>query len=305
MEEQKRRASTDFKFPRKLDFNAPLLSTRRHPGGGGEEACCSSNSQGMLQDTSERIPFCWEQAPGKPKKRSTTDNIYADSDNDTPRLKIPPGRWHPPNEELVIDDFSLDLDHEIDDGCDADLDNDDDDDDEDDNNYDDIFADALEVLSLTEAMDIVEKEAENHHQHHGLDGFNLDTLGTNNGSISPSYIIERFLPDATALAASSALNVSKNLSRKLPPYVCNHPDACNVVPGGGGGLQRSYSLSKGGCGLEMLLPWRIKHKICGVKSPVRHGSATANVHLKPQYGDKNKGISSSLVRHFGNIKKHT
>ncbi|KAL5740334.1 hypothetical protein ACOSQ2_029514 [Xanthoceras sorbifolium] len=296
MEEHKRGASMDFKCPRKLDFNAPLLSTRKHPGGyiGGEEAaCCSYNLQGKLQDTSDRIPFCWEQAPGKPKKRST-DNIYVNSDADTPRLKIPPSRWHPPKKEVITDDHSLD--HDIDEGCDADVDNDDDYDDDEENNYDDIFSDAVEVMSLTEAMDIVEKEAEKNHHHHGLDGFNPDTLGTNN-SISPSYIIERFLPDATALAASSVLSVSKNLSRKLP-YVYNHPDACNVP----GGLQRSYSLTKGGCGLEMLLPWRIKHKICGIKSPVRHGSA--NVHLQPQCGgDKNKG--SSIVRHFGDIKKHT
>lgn len=297
MEEHKRRVSTDFKRPRRLDLNAPLLSTRRHPGsyisrneGKEEKPCCLSNNfQGKLQDTSDGIPFCWEQAPGKPKNR----NINTDSDIDTPRLSIPPSRWHPPQEEQssVTEDNSLDRDT---DDCEADVDT---------TNYHDIYSDAVEVLSLTEAMDIVEKKAEKHHHdhnqnhdhdHHGLDGFNLDSQGMN-GDVSPSYIIERFLPDATALAAASVLSVSGNLTRKL----CNHPDACNVADR----LQRSYSLTKGGCGLELLFPWRYKHNLCGVKSPVKHG-CSPDLHLQTQCDVKHKG-SSRLVKHFGPVKKHT
>ncbi|KAJ4704371.1 Protein of unknown function (DUF688) [Melia azedarach] len=252
---------------KKLDFNARLISTKR-PSGFHEEEMCSK-----FQDTSDRIPFCWEQAPGKPKDSDRSDNIQDCETDQTPRLRIPPGRWHPPREfTSTSDDLQFFRNLHQDDGCDADID-----DDYGADNNEDIFSDAVDVLSLTEAIDIVEKAEKGH----GLDGFNLESLG-HDESISPSYIIERFLPDATALAASSVLSLSKNLSRKLP---YNSSQAC--VPQA---ARRSYSLPKG-CGLEMLFPWRMKHRICGVKSPVRQENS-ANF----QPGDQNSARNRSRFK---------
>lgn len=251
MEEERAKSLDQMKCPRMLDFNAPLLSIRRPSG-------CTNNSQPKLQDSGHRIPFCWEQAPGRPKDSQKSP------ENDTPRLRLPPGRLHPQKPASSNAEHSLDL-HQ-DDDCDGDIDND----------YNEVFSNAMDVLSLTEAIDIVEKAE----QSHGLDGFNLE----HSDSISPSYIIDRFLPDATALAASSVMNVSRNLSNKLP-YVCNNP----------GAVRRSCSLPKG-CGLELLLPWRMKHRICGVRSPVRQ-VCSANVQASAK-------IKRS--RPFGdNVKKHT
>lgn len=247
---------------KQLDFNAPLLSIKRHGSSIGEENCCTNNSRGIgkFQDTSDRIPFSWERIAGKPKDSEKSDSIIQDDDV-TPRLRIPPGRLrHHSRREITssYNDsqfFQAQQEFSQDNSCEADVD-----DDYGDKN-DDLFSDAAEVLSLTEAMDIVEKAEKGH----GLDGFNSESLGYNQ-CISPSYIIDRFLPDAAALATSSVLSVSESL-KKLP---CNHPQAC--VPQA---VRRSYSMPKG-CGLEMLFPWRIKHRICGVKSPVRQRSS-ANV----------------------------
>ncbi|XP_031277399.1 uncharacterized protein LOC116135825 [Pistacia vera] len=261
MEEERAKYLYQMKRPRKLDFNAPLLSIRRPSG-------CTDNSQPKLQDTGHSIPFCWEEVPGMPKDSQKSP------ERDTPRLRLPPGRLHPHKQVPSNEDL-----HDLhqDDSCDGDIDVDDD--------YADVFSNPMDVLSLTEAIDIVEKAEQNH----GLDGFNLE----HNDSISPSYIMERFLPDATALAASSVIN--GNLSNKLP-YVCNDPET-RVSEAVG----RSYSLPKV-CGLEMLLPWRMKHRICGIKSPVRQ-ACSANVQVKPQSSAKHK---RSIVRPFGDhVKKHT
>ncbi|CAB4280297.1 unnamed protein product [Prunus armeniaca] len=91
-----------------------------------------------------------------------------------------------------------------------------------------------------------------------------------------NVIIERFLPDATALAASSApqLNVSHISSSNELCYPWNYPEpeACvsRTV------CRQSYSSPKG-CGLHVFFPWSMKHKLCGVKSPV---SAQAHWSIK-------------------------
>lgn len=261
MEEERANSLNRTKCPRMLDFYAPLLSIRRPSG-------CTNNSQPNLQDAGHSIPFCWEQAPGRPKDSQKSP------ESDTPRLRLPPGRLHPHKQVSSNQDLH-DLDR--DDGCHGDADDD----------YDDIFSNAMDVFSLTEAIDIAERAE----QSHGLDGFDVE----NNDSISPSYIIERFLPDAIALAASSVMNISRNLSKKLP-YVCKNPEACVSEA-----VRSSYSLRKS-CGLDKFLPWRMKHRLCGIKSPVRQ-VYSANVQVKPQSRVKNK---RSIVRPFGDhVKKHS
>ncbi|XP_021677560.2 uncharacterized protein LOC110662764 [Hevea brasiliensis] len=231
--------------PGKLDFNLPLLSTRRLG------VCPGTNSHISSQDTGDRIPFCWEQAPGKPKNLESS-GIH---DGDTPRPKLPPCRWQP-QKEAIANDVNV---HDHDDGCDADVDDNGDAEEE-----DDVYSDAIDVLSLTEAIDIVQKAEDDY----GMDRLNLESLESR-GNQSPNFMIERFLPDATALAASSALYSSKNLNRKLPYFCSNYAEEYTSQTVGG-----SYSseASQKGCGLELLFPWRMKHKLCGVKSPVRQVS---------------------------------
>ena len=61
----------------------------------------------------------------------------------------------------------------------------------------------MEVLSQSEALEIVQQSESNHS---GInDGFRLK-LAESNGDQSPTYMINRFLPDATALAVSSAVH---------------------------------------------------------------------------------------------------
>ena len=48
---------------RKLNLNAPIMSTRRF----GSVVADTSSSLGTFQNTSERVPFSWEKEPGKPK----------------------------------------------------------------------------------------------------------------------------------------------------------------------------------------------------------------------------------------------
>ncbi|OMO84986.1 hypothetical protein CCACVL1_10499 [Corchorus capsularis] len=265
------------KRPRKLNFNAPLLSTRRPAlvvdHSFSDKVSCT-NSQGGWKDSSNGIPFCWEQAPGKPKKNLERRNDVVD-DAETPRPKPPPCRWRPVP------------DQNHDEGCDADVDDFDDNDDD----NDDVFSDAVEVLSLTEAIDIVEK-AEKFHGYSSdgfksksdFDGVNLDSLEQSDHCPSPNFIIERFLPDATALAAASALNMSK----AKVPYLCNYSESPPCVSQAV--IKRRLSSPKG-CGLEMLLPWRMKHKLCGVKSPIKESCSI----VQPRNSAKQNKLFSSIV----------
>ncbi|XVF08323.1 hypothetical protein REPUB_Repub06bG0216600 [Reevesia pubescens] len=291
------------KRPRKLNLNAPLLSTRRSGFGHdiSDKVSCT-NSQVGWKDSSNGIPFCWEQAPGKPKNLERS-NIDIDETAETPRPKPPPGRWRPvPKEEATNGDHDHYLNHH-DEGCDSDVDDYDDD--------DGVFSDAIEVLSLTEAIDIVEKAEKFHGSSDGLksrslepsdlDGINLESLEHSDQYCpSPNFIIERFLPDATALAvASSALN---NMSKTKLPYLCNYssgqsPSPC--VPQSQAVIKRSILSSPKRCGLEMLLPWRMKHKLCGVKSPIKEMSITNIVQPKTSSTKQQKKLFSSIVAPSG------
>ncbi|KAM7263981.1 hypothetical protein ACFE04_001664 [Oxalis oulophora] len=255
----------DIRCPRKLNFNAPLLSIRR-PSDGDRQ-----NKDGKTAAYSDRVPFSWEQAPGKPKY-STGDTISEMGEVETPRPKPPPGHWRPSNETSFSDHVeeirSL--------NCHGDFEND----------HDDAFSDAMDVLSLTEAIDIVEKNGEeekeekNHHHRNGLEGFHMET--SKHKSPSPSFIIQRFLPDAAALAAaaSSTINLSRNFSKKLNYKGCSLSERRGVS-------QRTIRTpSLKGCGLELLFPWRTKNRLCGVKSPVVCQGYSVDVH--PHCGSSQK-----------------
>lgn len=273
--EKSREEAMKSNCPRKLDFNLPLLSTRRlgvFPG---------ANSRIASQDTGDGIPFCWEQAPGKPKNLEINDI----REGDTPRPKLPPCRWQPQKKPLPKPN-ALNI-HAHDDGCDADVDDNGDAEDE-----DDVYSDAVDVLSLTEAIDIVQK-AEDHQE--AMDSLNLESVESRGGQ-SPNFMIERFLPDATAIAASSALYSAKNLNRKLPYFCSNYAEEYNSQTVVG---SCSSEASQKGCGLELLFPWRMKHKLCGIKSPVRQVSS--NVRSLSLTTKQHKHCSTT--RPFTRVKK--
>lgn len=260
----------DLKRPRKLNLNAPLLSTRRLGSSVVGDISCSSYSVGAVQNACERVPFSWEKAPGKPKYAERSDNTEDDS---TPRLRLPPRHWLPPNEARKAN-----ADHGG-----GDCDNNE--------NSDDVFSDAMDVFSLSEAIDIVQKKAENANSDNN-DRLRLK-LAESNGYQSPTYMINRFLPDATALAASSALHFSSDFEHNVCD-TCSYPE-CYMK----GSKRHSYASSKG-CGLELLFPWRIKHKLCALESPVL--PCSTNMHKQHQRSSKQKKHRSSTYIPCTNVK---
>ncbi|RDX81799.1 Ethylene-overproduction protein 1, partial [Mucuna pruriens] len=257
----------DFKRPRKLNFNAPLLSTKRFGFSGVADTSCSSSSLGTALNTS--VPFSWEQAPGKPKTMKRSDSIY-DGDIDTPRLRPPPCLWHPLEEEAAESDvYNSVLAFDQDDGCDGD--------DDDNNKNHDVFSDAMDVLSLSEALDIMQQSETAHGD--SKDGLRLK-LAESNGGQSPTYMINRFLHDANALVASSAAHFS------------NDSKVCGTCIHEKGSTGNSYASSPKGCGLEFLFSWLMKNKLCAIKSPVLPSST--NVQQKHLHRSKHMKHRSSV-----------
>ena len=275
-ENKKIRLTMDFKRPRKLNLNAPLLSTRRLGYSAVADTSCSSYSLGTVQNTSERVPFSWEQAPGKPKDMERSD--HSTQDGGTPRPRVPPCLWNQPKEagEADADNSDVAFHDQDDDGCDGD--------DDDDNKDDDVFSDAVDVFSLSEALDIVQKRSENAHSDNN-EGLRLK-LEASNGYQSPTYIINRFLPDATALAASSSLHFPSNFDNKVCDSCSYHE--CYLSSGS---ARHSCASSPKGCGLELLFPWRVKHKLCSMKSPVL--PCSTNLQKHHEHSSKQKKHRSS------------
>ncbi|TKY65784.1 hypothetical protein E2542_SST08646 [Spatholobus suberectus] len=269
----------DFKLPRKLNFNAPLLSAKRFGFSGVADTSCSSNSLGTAQKTT--VPFSWEQAPGKPKAMERSDGIY-DGDIDSPRLRPPPCLWHPLEEAAKADVYNGVLAFDQDDGCDGD---DDDDDEDDDKN--DAFSDAMDVLSLSEASDIMQQSETAHSDSN--DGLRLKLAGSNGGQ-SPTYMINRFLPDANALVASSAVHFSKDSK----VYTYSHEAYLK------GSTRHSYASSPKGCGLEFLFSWLMKNKLCAIKSPVLPSFTNVQKH---QHRSKHMKHRSSVHKPCTNVKE--
>ncbi|EXB54264.1 hypothetical protein L484_013993 [Morus notabilis] len=252
-----------------LNFNAPLLSTRRPANSTTLELSCPSIRRRNSTDDHHRIPFSWEKAPGKPKdpeKCSTHDD-----ENDTPRPKLPPSLWryqqilstatNIPTKDVVSDDNI---------GCDADID----DDDINDMPEYDIYSDAVDVFSLSEAIDIVERsqKAQESSTTTTTDGLKMKIFEeSRRDNQYPDFIIQRFLPDATALATASALG-AMSLKKSYEDYKKSQMMMMNNSSSERVSATTSYSSPKG-CGLELLFPWRMKRRLCGtVKSPVRTSS---------------------------------
>lgn len=245
MERDEKREAPELKPPRMLNLDTPLLSTKRLGVSVSRSTPCI-NSQG----TSDRIPFSWEQAPGRPKNLQRCVDVPADSS-----LEHPPKWRHPWN----------DVDGNRDDGCDGDVEdgffNEDDD-------HDGSFLDAMDMFSLSEAIDYIEKTS----KAQKLDKLKLKSLESRNNE-SANFMIERFLPDATALTQSSS-TLSSHLNKNS--YLFKYPEKSVSVS-----QSRSESLSqvsRRGCGLETIFRWHIKNHICGVKRAAT--SVQIQCHIK-------------------------
>ncbi|KAK7395077.1 hypothetical protein VNO78_15619 [Psophocarpus tetragonolobus] len=263
-----------FKRHRKLNFNAPLLSTKRICFSGVADTSFSSS---LLDSTvlNTSVPFSWEQAPGKPKTMERSDNIY-DGDIDTPRLRPPPCLWHPLQEAAKTDASNDVLAFDQDNGCDGD--------DEGDDKKNDVYTNAMDDLSLSEASDIMQQSEAAH------DDSNLRLkLAEFNGGQSPTYMINRFLPDANALVASSSVHFSND------DRVC---DTFNHEGHLKGSTRHSYACSTKGCGLEFLFSWLMRNKLCAIKSPVLSSYTNVQNH---RHSSKHKNHRSSADKPCKNV----
>lgn len=265
--------------PRILNFNAPLLSTRRppsNPANSLELLPCSSLRRRNSGSVNDRVPFSWEQAPGKPKDDNRNDNndTLSHDLNDTPRPKLPPSLlW-----QYSQNNYDKNKNND-DDGCEADV--------EDEEDIHDVFSDAVDVFSLSEAIDIVERSEKARESK--TDGLTLKIIEDSRSGVNnqyPDFIIQRFLPDATALATASALGAMSLKKSCENYYNCSAGDQAHAdhkMRSVSRSITRTTSFSSSkGCGFEMLFPWRVKHKwTCGVKSPIRHSSfSTTTMQLK-------------------------
>ncbi|XP_047310916.1 uncharacterized protein LOC124914415 [Impatiens glandulifera] len=165
--------------PRTLDYDAPLLSTRR-----AHLITRSNNSinpNTWLDSHDMQVPFSWEQSPGKPKQR----NMVAHDDHlIVPPPKLPPSRWH---DQMIIDqNFASVSAFASDDDIDA-------------------YSDAIDVFSLGEST-IEMRGVGDDDDDDGDDDYDDDGKGIiDDCGGSPNFILKRFLPDANALAISSSL----------------------------------------------------------------------------------------------------
>ncbi|KAI4356040.1 hypothetical protein L6164_000093 [Bauhinia variegata] len=165
-------------------------------------------------------------------------------DESTPRQRLSPSlwhQWHPPLDQIPAepeadveedDDDEHEL-HDQDDGCDNDDGND-----EDSNN--DVSRRGINIVHKSEKP-----------QNDNSDRFGFK-IAQGTGNESPNYIIKRFLPGATALAASPALHFAKNMEKKVCSN-CSCPEACDTAM-----ARWSSAESPKGFDLEILFPWRMK-----------------------------------------------
>ncbi|KAK6779774.1 hypothetical protein RDI58_021958 [Solanum bulbocastanum] len=255
VEEEKKEKCT-----RKLDFSAPLLSTRR-----SSEKSFSCPNQ-LSIDIFDRVPFSWEQSPGKPKEMRLATNIEI-----VPPPKLPPCMWHATKDQLLGTSSTTTTTKSYDEVYDGDIDNDDHDVIRNIDNHD-AFSDALDVFSLGDESidDMINDETEYRKSNKEVVHEECYDWCTNKPAV-PNFIIQRFLKDAKELAISSALE--NNRKKLLEDEQINGRRTYNFSP--------KATVS---CGFDMFIPWRIKPKPCCVKNSV----VAASPRMRPQWSNRDK-----------------
>ncbi|GAA0168319.1 hypothetical protein LIER_23065 [Lithospermum erythrorhizon] len=245
------------KCPRKqLDFNAPILSLRQPTHINRSRRSLRFSRVASWDASSNRVPFSWERIPGKPKETETT--IWDSLRDDIPTPKLPPGRRHPLLKEVLngaLIEQQQQQQH-IDDNCDADNE---DDDHTDEANHSTISFQALDIFSLCESLDNVEQ------------GESRRDNGVEEEWHSANFMIQRFLPDARALAASSSLAAAKIIYDDNKNINTVYSANCVKV----GKLNHSSK----NCGLDHFLPWwKMKPKLCRGKNTDQKTPSKLNSH---------------------------
>ncbi|PKU62188.1 uncharacterized protein LOC110112922 [Dendrobium catenatum] len=258
-----------------IHLDVPLISTRR-PSNHTFNTCSPELYSG---DTSRRVPFLWERVPGVPKDGSSRLDEEADFFFFPP--KPPPGRSHSPTPCANYYHSSED------DGNDGDVDSCSDGDSEEDR----WVCDAVEKVSLpySSAMDC------------------RDCRGVHR---SPSFIMNRFLPAANAIAARSTPTIPKHPTRRTVRSTLSHRlqreliksqqqkqsiTAINSSSSNAIAIQQSHHphLPSKACGLRVFFPWTFKQTPCGHKSPVLCQTPRTATEIS---GKKNKRFSFDAFR---------
>lgn len=142
----------------------------------------------------------------------------------------------------------------------------------------DVFSNAVDVFSLSEAIDILERaERPVHGLNNNIDQLKLKIAESCGEDASPNFMINRFLPDASALAlaaASSALtnyhhhpscceDETKDLNccKRQVSSSCRYKER-EVVASRRSATTQASGAPKG-CGLDNLFLWRPKPRFCG------------------------------------------
>ncbi|CAL9153432.1 unnamed protein product [Musa hybrid cultivar] len=256
-----------------LVLHAPLVSTRRSSSSTSTNSVDRSSSTRRRVPSndlaSQRVPFSWESSPGVPKLSRAT-RLRLD-EFDVEPLPLPP-KLCPSGEDNHANALARNLnDHEAD-VCSS---SDDDDD-------DDVFSDALDKISLSGKLDIACR----------LSSFNdLASTDIERRSVhrSPSFIMNRFLPAATALANSSLRN-DVHFSQRAVPSSAIHlqKEFIKARTKRGASTRRLQApfdpheengrdLPSMACGLLLFFPWSFKPTVWGFKSPAQH--RTPGPHL--------------------------
>ncbi|XP_020583196.1 uncharacterized protein LOC110026558 [Phalaenopsis equestris] len=236
-----------------IHLDVPLISTRRP----SNQTYSNCSPELCSVDTSRRVPFLWEREAGVPKDgsgRKKEDFFFFPP-------KPPPGRRANPVPYVYYNDTE-------DDGNDGDVDSCSDGDSEEER----WVCDTVDKVSLpcSSALDCREFR--------GVHG-------------SPSFIMNRFLPAANAIATHSTPTIPKHPTRRSSPSTLSHrlqreliksqqqkqaaaaataatatkSSSSNAIT-----AQQSHHphLPSKSCGLHSFFPWTLKQTPCGHKNPV-------------------------------------
>ncbi|KAL8171776.1 hypothetical protein V2J09_023580 [Rumex salicifolius] len=217
--------------------------------------------------SSARSLFCI-QSPGKPKEILSRARKYEDMNKSNMAyilpLKPPPIRLRHSRDSSSNQGEEEDDQHDVDDddGCDGDVDEIDED--------VDFFSGGLDLFSLAESSD------------NAMVTKNVREVAKKVGAgrrapPTPSFMMERFLPAAVALAAES-------LEAQCTQ---NEEEAAETPRVAGGGERRvlppiTSPLAFKSCGLENLLPWWARPKKNVVKGPIKFGCSDWKTQLSPR-----------------------